>query len=108
MRNTALFERFGFSRAAAAAVGKSAIVVGPRGWLPHYVKHELVHYWQAENIGVIRMLFCDDWLIEGMAYALSDDPREQLAPPWQAYRQEFRDWYAGIEADSLLSAIDAL
>lgn len=50
------FEKFGFKRAAAHAVGKSGIVIGPGGWMPHYVKHEIIHHWQAENIGVIKML----------------------------------------------------
>lgn len=104
----ACFRRFGFDQAAAGAVGRSGIVVGPRGWQPHYLKHEIVHYWQAENIGVIRMLFADDWLIEGMAYALSGDPRPQLEQPWQSYRDSFNAWYQTIDRGDLASAVDAV
>lgn len=101
----ACFNRFGFEQAAAAAVGRSGIVIGPRGWQPHYLKHELVHYWQAENIGVIRMLFVDDWLIEGMAYALSSDPRSRLEQPWQSWREEFDAWYRSIDNADLAVAV---
>ena len=78
------FETFGFKQAAASAVGKSALVIGLRGWKPHYIKHEIVHYWQAENIGIIKMLLMDDWLIEGMAYALSDDLSPHFSPDGRA------------------------
>ncbi len=92
----------------ARAVGKSALVIGPRGWKPHYVKHEIVHYWQAENIGIIKMLLMDDWLIEGMAYALSDDPRPELEQPWQSYRTKFTEWYTTVDQDTLVFAIKQL
>ena len=32
------------------------------------------------------------WLIEGMAYSLSEDPRRPLTEPWEAYRQQFEVW----------------
>ena len=99
------FESFGFKESTASAVGKSAIVIGPRGWESHYLKHELIHYWQAENIGVIRMLFVDDWFIEGMAYALSDDPRPVLQEPWQTYRTKFTDWYKSVERNNMSHAV---
>lgn len=99
-------EKFGFKHSAATTIGRSGIVIGPRGWQPHYVKHEIIHYWQAEYIGVIKMRFVDDWLIEGMAYALSDDPRKQLEQPWQSYRERFTQWYKTIDQDNLVFAIN--
>lgn len=102
------YEKFGFKRAAAHAIGKSGIVIGPDGWLPHYVKHEIIHHWQAENIGIIRMHLVDEWLIEGMAYALSDDPRQELAPPWQAHRKKFFQWYNSIDQSNLVTAIHSM
>lgn len=89
----ACYEKFGFRHSSASAVGRTAIVVGPRGWKSYYLKHELIHYWQAEKIGVIRLLFVDEWFREGMAYFLSDDPRAELQEPRQTYRQQFADWY---------------
>ena len=102
------FEQFGFKRAAAQTVGRSGIVIGPNGWKPHYVKHEIIHHWQAENIGVIKMHFVDDWLIEGMAYTLSDDPRKQLTQPWQAYREAFMQWYSRVDRVNLVTAINSI
>ena len=99
-------ESFGFRHSAASIIGRTGIIIGPRGWQPHYVKHEIIHYWQAENIGVIKMLLVDDWLIEGMAYALSDDPRSELEQPWQSYRTKFTQWYTDVDQNNLASAIN--
>ena len=104
----ACYEKFGFRRAAAHAIGASGIVIGPHGWMPHYVKHEIIHHWQAENIGVIKMHFVDEWLIEGMAYGLSDDPRRELAPPWQAHREKFIQWYSSVDKTNLITAIQSM
>ena len=104
----ACYESFGFKDAAAHAIGRSGIVIGPTGWELHYLKHEIIHYWQAENIGVIRMLFVDDWIIEGMAYALSDDPRAELEQPWQSYRTKFSDWFRTVDRIDLKIAIDSI
>ena len=98
------FQSFGFDQAAAMTLGKSATVVSPRGWKKYYIRHELIHHWQADKIGRVKMLFAPQWLIEGMAYYLSDDPRN-LSEPFQSYRQRFKHWYSKIEQDDLVQAI---
>ncbi len=90
------FQSFGFNRAAATTVGTSGIVVSPRGWKAHYIRHEMIHHRQAEELGVLTMLFKPEWLIEGMAYALSDDPRSTLSDRWQSAREQFVQWYTTI------------
>lgn len=84
---------FGLSNKAGFNLGSFAIVIAPRGWQPHYVAHELIHHWQADSFGSLRLLSGEQWLIEGMAYALSNDPRIELHQPFESYRQRFNDWY---------------
>lgn len=72
------FQPFGFSRVSAATVGKSGIVISPRGWKSHYIRHEMIHYRQAEELGMHDSLIEPEWFIEGMAYSLSDDPRQNF------------------------------
>lgn len=36
------------------------------------------------------------WLMEGMAYALGQDPRPDLGEPWQQYRAAFEKWYQTV------------
>ncbi len=93
----ACFESFGFGRSAAETVGTFGIVVAPRGWAPHYVRHELIHHLQNERLGNLRArLVTPRWFIEGMAYALSRDPRPQLSEPWESYRTRFEAWRRGV------------
>ncbi len=78
-----------------------AIAIAPRGWQPHYLAHELIHYWQADQFGSLTLLIGEQWLIEGMAYALSNDPRVALREPFESYRQRFNGWYR-LNADIVL------
>lgn len=92
-------ETFGLGARSAVTVGTLGTVIGPRAWKPYYLRHELIHQLQAERLGVLSTLFKPAWFVEGMAYALSDDPRAVLAEPWQGYRARFGDWYVGSGGD---------
>lgn len=89
-------DRFGLGRRSAVTVGTVGTVIGPGAWKPWYMRHELIHHLQGEEFGVLRRLFMPTWLIEGMAYALSEDPRPQLAEPWQGHRARFKAWLAQV------------
>ena len=93
---------FGFTSNAAYNVGSSRLVVASRGWHPFYIRHELIHCVQVERIGGFRMLFhTPTWLIEGMAYSMSEDPRRPLTAPWEAYRTQFESWATEAPAEGL-------
>ena len=95
------FEAFGFDRAAAHTVGVSGIVVGPRGWKRHNLRHEMIHHLQAERLGVFRQWRSPEWFKEGMAYVLSQDPRPVLGEPWQGYRSRFAAWFQSVGRERL-------
>ncbi len=90
------YRSFGFAASSATDVGTSGIVVSPRGWTIPYLRHEMIHHRQGEELGVFALLFKPEWLIEGMAYALSDDPRQRLSGRWQRAREKFRRWWREI------------
>lgn len=96
------FKSFGFERAAAKNIGTFGIVVGPRGWRPYYLQHEMIHHLQNERLGILRAwVMTPEWFMEGMAYSLSNDPRPELSEPWESYRLRFNEWYSQIEKDQL-------
>jgi hypothetical protein len=92
---------FGLTTSKAQTTGPFGTVIGPDAWLPYIVRHELIHQIQNERLGVLRIHSGPTWFIEGMAYSLSDDPRPNLGPPWQAYRDRFNTWYAGVQKPNL-------
>ncbi len=84
---------FGFGRQNAYTVGTLSIVFSHRGWRPYFVRHELIHHLQNERLGGLRTwLFKPAWFREGMAYSLSQDPRDPLPEPLQQYRSRFDAW----------------
>jgi hypothetical protein len=95
------FQSFGFNKASANTVGSSGIVVSPRGWKGYYVRHEMIHYRQAEELGMFAALLKPQWFIEGMAYSLSDEPRSPLSEPWQSYKTKFHGWLQKVGNERL-------
>ena len=86
------FQSFGF-KSTAGDLGRWGIVIGPRGWSDYYLRHEMIHHRQAEELGALASIRDPQWFIEGMAYSLSDDPRRPLSEPWQKFRARFEEWY---------------
>ena len=99
------FSSFGSNKAAAKSIGSFGVVVSPRGWANHYVEHELIHQWQSEKFGSITIWLAPKWIKEGMAYSLSDDPREILSEPFQGYREKYKKMFDGLRGHELEAAI---
>ncbi|TFY96164.1 hypothetical protein [Ramlibacter humi] len=94
-------DHFGLGARSAVTVGTFGTVIGPRAWKPYYVRHELIHYLQAREFGVLRLLAKPSWFVEGMAYGLSEDPRVPLSQPFEGYRSDFLAWYRSVGKDRL-------
>jgi hypothetical protein len=97
-------DSFGLGRRAAETVGDFGLVVAPRGWKPFYLAHELIHFRQAESLGNLAVATKPKWLIEGMAYSLSGDPRHPLGEPFEQWRAQFDRWHANLGARDIWEA----
>ncbi len=98
---------FGLGRSVAFSVGSVGIIISDRAWEPHFVRHELIHQLQNERLGTLTAwLFKPSWLIEGMAYARSRDPREPLPQPLQGWRQQYQAWEQKVGAASVWQAAE--
>ena len=94
-------DSFGLGARSAVTLGEFGTVISPRAWKPYYVRHEMIHYLEGEQIGVLWLLFKPSWFVEGMAYALSEDPRKPLVEPYEGYRTQFLSWYSKIDKQAL-------
>ncbi|MDH5300188.1 MAG: hypothetical protein OEW58_02355 [Gammaproteobacteria bacterium] len=101
------FSSFGFKNEAGQSIGSMGAVIAPRGWLLHFVEHELIHQWQAQQFGVAATWAAPRWLSEGMAYSMSGDPRHQLVAPYQGYREIFEAKFSHLSKDVLLLMLRA-
>ncbi len=90
------FAQFGDPTVAAHyIIGFDTIVVNDIGWYNFIVRHEMIHHWQAEQIGPARSSRMPRWYLEGMAYVLSKDPRDPLpSPEIEGWRDQFNAWIA--------------
>ncbi|KWF82126.1 hypothetical protein WL94_25720 [Burkholderia cepacia] len=101
-------DAFGLGQRAALTLGNFGVVVAPRGWQTYFLAHELIHHRQAEVLGNLAVVTKPRWLIEGMAYSLSDDPRHPLAEPFEAWRTRFDAWHAALGGQPLWAAARAV
>ncbi|MEY1588510.1 hypothetical protein AB3K92_06720 [Burkholderia sp. Bmkn7] len=101
-------DAFGLGQRAALTLGNFGVVVAPRGWQTYFLAHELIHHRQAEVLGNLAVVTKPRWLIEGMAYSLSDDPRHPLAEPFEAWRTRFDAWHAALGGQPLWEAARAV
>jgi len=98
--------KFGLGKRSAVTFATQGSAISPRAWKPYYVRHELIHQLQAQELGLIKYLLLPSWLSEGMAYSLSQDPRNPLTQPWEGYRKRFIEWHTGIDHSDTWSAIE--
>ena len=92
----ACFAQFADPQFRGYNFGSRFSLINEHGWHPYIVRHEVIHQWQAQTFGPRRAwLVFPKWFTEGMAYSLSEDPREVLPhPSVQHYRARFEAWVA--------------
>ncbi|SFU53407.1 hypothetical protein SAMN05216350_102416 [Polaromonas sp. YR568] len=101
-------DSFGLGARSAVTLATFGTVIGPGAWKPYYVRHELIHYLQAERLGTLGLLFKPEWFVEGMAYGLSQDPRAPLAEPFESHRRRFLAWHAALVKQTVWQAAEGL
>lgn len=102
------FNQFGFhSPAKGKTFATMGIVIGPEGWKDYIVRHELIHHLQVERMGLYNWLMSPQWFREGMAYAVSDDPRP-LSENFITMRNRFKAWKLHQSKDNFWQAARSL
>ena len=100
---------FGFTSNGAYTVGTFGVAISYRGWKPYFVRHELIHHLQNERLGTLNAwLLKPKWFTEGMAYSMSEDPRNPLPQPLQGWRDSFERWRESINEKNFWLAAEAV
>ena len=98
-------KKFGLGRSVAFSVGKFGVIFSHQAWQPFYVRHELIHHLQNERWGTLNSwAFKPSWLIEGMAYSRSNDPRQTLPEPLESWRDQYQRWESKVGAKHIWTA----
>lgn len=98
-----------YGYAAAYNVGTFGMAISYRGWQPYYLRHELIHHLQNEHLGSLNAwFFKPDWFKEGMAYALSNDPRRPLPLKLEQWRHQYKRWAKTVPDAQFWAMADAL
>ena len=102
------YRSFGGGLERAMTYPNFGSLIAASSWSPHFARHELIHALQAQELGAIRMLRGPEWFREGMAYSVSEPPVDDMPPQFQAFRDQYEEWAAGIEGTELWSEASSL
>ncbi len=98
------YRSFGGGRERAITYPKLGALIAQSSWSPHFVRHELVHALQAQELGAVQMMLAPAWFREGMAYSVSDPPGYDMPPQFEGYRDEYESWVVGVTNSELWSS----
>lgn len=104
----ACYRAFGGGAERAITYPWVGSLIAPTSWAPHFARHELIHALQGQQLGEIGMLRKPAWFREGMAYAWSEPPPEDMPDAFVPLRDRFEAWYAQIDARRLWIEAGAL
>lgn len=91
----ACYRAFGGGAERAITYPWLGSLIAPTSWAPHFARHELIHALQAQELGAIGMLRKPAWFREGMAYAWSEPPPEDMPVQFAPLRAQFEAWLDG-------------
>lgn len=101
-------QSFGFTYQGAYHVGTSGVVIGPRGWQPYFVRHELIHHVQMEHIGSLHALFFTHLVHRGHGLLAEPRPAPAAARPAGRLVQPVRGLVSRREQAGLWGVAQAL
>ena len=102
--NTArCYRSFGGGRERAISYPKIASLISADAWKAHFVRHELVHHLQFQELGAVGTMLDPEWFREGMAYSVSDPPEEDLPLQFRKYQERYDQWVITIAPGQLWS-----
>ena len=105
---TDCYTSFGGGLERAITYPNLGSLIAPASWSPHFARHELIHALQAQELGAVRMLRGPDWFCEGMAYSVSEPPVEDMPQQFEAFRNQYNEWAAGLNGADIWAKASSL
>lgn len=94
-RTRTCYQLFGGGQERAISYPWLGTIIAPESWQPYIVKHELVHWLQFQEFGVMGTMQKPLWLREGMAYALSKAPGHDIPRDHMEWVYQYEAWATG-------------
>ncbi len=98
------YRSFGGGEERAITFPKLGSIIAPNSWAPHFVRHELIHALQSQELGAVKMMLVPAWFREGMAYSISDPPNYDMPPQFLNFRSEYDSWSVGLTNSEIWSS----
>ncbi len=88
------YQSFGGGAERAISFPFLGTVISPESWQVYITQHELVHWFQFSEIGVISTMRKPEWFREGMAYYFSGAPESDIPMQYFTMIEKYQKWHA--------------
>ncbi|MBT8131052.1 MAG: hypothetical protein KJO35_02190 [Gammaproteobacteria bacterium] len=105
---TRCYRFFGGGRELAISYPRIGSIISAAAWKPHFVRHELIHHLQFQQLGAVGTMLDPAWFREGMAYSVSEPPEQDLPPQFREYQERYDLWSRSVDPGQLWVAAKRL
>jgi len=105
---TECYRAFGGGQEKAISYPWLGALISPGAWKPHFVRHELVHQVQYQELGAVGTMRAPLWLREGMAYSVSEPPAAEFPDQFRPLAAQYEEWVHSIAPGQLWATASGL
>lgn len=88
------YHSFGGGNERAISYPYLGTVIAPASWQRYITMHELVHWFQFDEIGSVATMLKPEWYREGMAYVYSGAPQTDIPEHYLPMMDQYKAWHA--------------
>lgn len=99
--SAACYRRFGGGAERTISYPWLGMIVAGPVWRDYIIRHELVHWVQFSTFGALATMRMPVWKREGMAYALSKAPEDDIPEQYLPLIMTYRKWQGARPDDAI-------
>ncbi|WP_444930272.1 hypothetical protein ACJJIF_21405 [Microbulbifer sp. SSSA002] len=88
------YESFGGGNERAISYPFLGTIIGPNSWQSYITQHELIHWFQFSELGVVSTMTRPEWFREGMAYEYSGAPKSDIPKHYLPVKEAYKNWHS--------------
>lgn len=96
------YKSFGGGRERAISFPYLGVIISEASWQGYITKHELIHWYQFQELGSIKTMLVPDWFREGMAYHYSGAPNSDIPEHYLEDIEKFKSRYHQLSISKII------
>ena len=91
------YQSFGGGKERAISFPYLGTIISEESWQGYITQHELVHWYQFQELGAVKTMLVPEWFREGMAYYYSGAPNGGIPKHYFKQIEKFKNQFEGLQ-----------